>query len=708
MGQDQFNVLWKEEGATAADGAVTHGHLYRYTTGSGVVKLEGIEHLPPVRSNPQGVQMGKDYFLSFPCELGDGPGTATTAGSTTVTLSGAYATTAYGVQAGYLILIEGESNWIEIAAASGSTVTLSSAASTSASGKNYVVAPRGGVKLAGQTSSLTPWWIGIKTPATAATAVVGTSGGSLTTAVAGDYRFKYSYMNAAGRESNASPVQETASTLVGTDDNDKITVTLTAPSPADAQVISYRLYADKDASDNFWFVKEGDWTTTVEVTTDAELTLTGEQAAPSFNDAPLFPMSTMAVWRRRVFGAGDPNHPNWLYFTEQGEDYRESFPLDLRTSEHWHVEFANVGKITALSRQDDRLLIFGERSIYTLGGYRYITDSYNAVTSSDMSPVRICAASGVGCVAPDSLVDVNGERWFWSHRGLYRMLRGCPSKVTNALDAITARVTKASSYLSTATFDLNNDEYILCLPVDDSTTPNLTVRVNVNTLAVMVDDLEMQCVRRVKDDEVHVLSHTGVILKWDTASTYEDGPLGIHSITNEAGTTTTLVCGARFTDYLSSWGTLSGSYVMMLDGPAEGEIREILDVDDANTITLRSAFSAAPGQYRQFYIGGINFEYQFPWIRNESFEPNRKARLHLARLWLESQTTGQHTSVGFRGSDTPGSGTWYDRTTDTRNSIETVVPAKAGIWGKYLQARIRNGRPGQHIVLSGVSLELST
>ena len=703
---DQFNVFLKQEGATAADGAVTHCHLYRYTTGTDVVKLAGVEHLPPVRHNIHAEQVGDDMFLGWPVALGDGSGTVTTAGSTTVTCSGSFFTTAYGVVAGYLILIEGETQWHEIASVDSATqVTLSAAASSSGASRDYVIAPRGGIKLEGGDANLIPRWIGIKAPGTAATAVEANTGGSLTSAVDGDYRFKYTYMNDAKHESNVSPVQAAATTVAATG-TDKVTVTLTAITPADAQVVKYRLYADKDASGNFYFVKQGDWTTEVTVTTDAELTLTGEQEGPTDNDAPLFCCSTFAQWERRVFGAGDPLHPNWLYFTEQGETNQEGFPINLRTSEHWHVEFSRLAKITALYTQGGRLLVFGDRMVYSLAGYKYVTDDYNAPTQSNMSPVRVCPDSGVGCVAPDTVVDVDGDVWFWSHLGLYRMRRGgCPQLVTRALDAITARVTKANAYLSTAAFDLKNKEYVMCLPVDDSTTPNLTVRVNTETLAVMVDDVEIQCVALVKDDEVHALSHTGVIHTWDTAATYTDGLLESVGQVAAGCTTTSIVATAVFTSYTSSWGTLSGSMIQMLTGDAAGEIREILDVDDANTMTVSAAFSAAPAEGDMYAIGGINFEYQFPWMRNEGFAANRVARLHIIRLFLEEQTTGLHTKAGARGSKTPGAGTWTDRTVNTVSKVEAVSPI--GKWGRYVQARVRNYWPGEHVVLVGASMELS-
>lgn len=706
---DEYNILLKQEGATAADGAVTHCHLYQYATGSTVTQLAGITTLPPVRTNPRGIHVGPDLFMGWPVVLGSGTGTVATNGTTTVTFSGSYATTAYGAVAGYLILIEGEPDWIEIAAvAPGSDatkLTLSSAATTSASGKTYCIAPRGGIKLEGGDANLTPRWIGVKVPGTAASAVEADSGGSITSAVDGTYRFRYTYMNDAGHESNMSPVPAAGVAVTGTGST-KVTVTLTAISPSDAQVVKYRLYADKDESGVYAFVKEAAWSTSAVVTTDSELTLTGVRPGPTDNDAPLFCCSYYTMWNRRLVGIGDPAHPNRVYFTEQGEENWEGFPINLRTSQHWYIELVNAPTLTMVDNQDGRLLVFGEREIYTLGGHRYVTDDYNAPTASDMSPIRLCSETGVGCLAPDSLVDVNGERWFWTHLGLYRMGYACPHLVTPALDAITKRVNQTYAYLASATFDFDNREYILSLPLDDNTTNSHTIRVNVDSLAVMVDDVGMQCVRRVKEDEVHVLSNTGVIQKWATADAHKDGPYSLVSSVSAGCTTTSIKAAAAFTAYTSSWGTLSGVPIMMLTGQSAGEVCEILDVDDANTATTRTAFSVAPSQGDLFAIGAINCEYQFPWIRNEKAEPNRASRMHMVRLWLDSEATGEHTEVGYRSSASPsGDPTWNTRYVDTRNTVEKV--AACGIWGRYFQARVRSVWPDEHLVVSGVSIEVS-
>jgi len=704
---DTYNILWKQEGATAADGAGTHGHLYKYTTGTTVTKLTGVEHIPPVKENAQAVQIGDDLFLGFPTDLDVGPGTVTTNGTTTVTCSASYFTTAYGAVVGYLMLIEGETQWHEVSVIGGATsITLSSAATTSGAGKRYCIAPRGGIKLEGNDTSLTPRWVGIKAPATAAGATEADTGGSITSAVDGTYRFRYTYMNDAKHESAMSPVPAAGVAVTGTNTT-KVTVTMTAISPTDSQVVKYRLYADKDGSGNYNFVKEGTWATSITVTTDAELTLDGERPGPTKNDAPLFCCAQFAVWQRRLCGIGDPLHPNWMYFTEQGEDNVEGFPINLRTSEHWHAEFTNAPKLTAITEMDGRLIVFGEREVYQVAGRgRYVTDDYNAPTGTDMTPVRLCAETGVGCVAADTLVDVNGQRWFLTHRGVYRLGAACPAKVTDALDETMKVVNWDYAYRATATLDVENDEYVLSLPVDSSTTNNLTIRINVLTAAVMLDDCAMQCVRTVKDEEVHVLTHEGVVQKWETAATYTDGILGVAGTCAAGCSATSLVATGVFTSYTASWGTLAGSPVIMTSGTYAGEVGEILDVDDADTCTLRVGWSGSPAAGDTFVIGGINFLYEFPWIRNERREVRQIARLHLLRLFLDQQATGAHTLVAGRTANTPTEDATWSENTQTTAAVD-MKEAPIGLWGRYFQARVRNYYPAEHVVVSGASVELS-
>jgi len=234
----------------------------------------------------------------------------------------------------------------------------------------------------------------------------------------------------------------------------------------------------------------------------------------------------------------------------------------------------------------------------------------------------------------------------------------------------------------------------------------LTLRINVDNHAAMLDDVGMQVVRRVKDDEVHVLSHTGVVLKWDTASTHKDGDYGYVGSVAAGCSTTNLVATGVFTSYTSSWGTLSGSPVVMLTGATAGEVSEILDVDDADGVELRTALSAAPAAGDLFCVGGIRAVYEWPWIRGDKGESGRKRRIHGMRLYLDEQTTGAHTEVAARGADSPGSATdWVKREVDTADAVEAY--GGVGVWGKYLQCRVVSQWHDEHLVVTGLGAEVS-
>lgn len=146
--------------------------------------------------------------------------------------------------------------------------------------------------------------------------------------LSGNYSYKVTYVTKYGLESNAGPQSSTISFAAGSGG----TVSLTdIPTSDDAQVVQRNLYRTAGGGTEWLYLAalyDNFTTTYTDTTADGSLAITTPpEAGDSTNDnsPPPDKMGMLAIWRRTVFGAGDPANPDYLYYSN--DDEPEQWPL---------------------------------------------------------------------------------------------------------------------------------------------------------------------------------------------------------------------------------------------------------------------------------------------------------------------------------------------------------------------------------------------
>ena len=144
------------------------------------------------------------------------------------------------------------------------------------------------------------------------------------------YSYKVTFVTKQGFESNAGPQSADLTTSIGV-----ATIDLTAiPVSADPQVIARKLYRTV-AGGSLWLfldrIENNTDTTYTDIITDSTLgDDTPPEAADVSIDHSLPPkMGIIKLWRKTLFGAGDPSNPNSVYYSDVDEP--EAWPV-LNTS----------------------------------------------------------------------------------------------------------------------------------------------------------------------------------------------------------------------------------------------------------------------------------------------------------------------------------------------------------------------------------------
>ena len=149
------------------------------------------------------------------------------------------------------------------------------------------------------------------------------------TILQGTWRYKVTYENSTGTESNAGPASASVTIPVG---GQAGVVNLTnIPISTNTSVIRRNIYRTTSNGETFLYLTPiEDNTTTVytDTVTDGGLGLTQPPMAgdpDSIDSTPPPSANIVHVWKRTVFLAGDPFNPHVLFFSK-GSDF-ESFPL---------------------------------------------------------------------------------------------------------------------------------------------------------------------------------------------------------------------------------------------------------------------------------------------------------------------------------------------------------------------------------------------
>lgn len=141
----------------------------------------------------------------------------------------------------------------------------------------------------------------------------------------GAYQYKVSFNSKYGNESNTGP-----SSVSVTASNHGAFYLSFIPTSEDEQVVSRRLYRTVAGGTLFLFVDEipdNTTTTFVDRIADGSLSEVTAPQAGDFSDdnSPPPNMGIVKRWKKTMFGAGDPQNPQVLYFSD--DDEPESWPL---------------------------------------------------------------------------------------------------------------------------------------------------------------------------------------------------------------------------------------------------------------------------------------------------------------------------------------------------------------------------------------------
>jgi len=199
------------------------------------------------------------------------------------------------------------------------------------------------------------WNMGIAAPVTTTTAGAASAGGSLSI---GTYKYKITYENVFGEESNPSVASNAITTAGG---NKTIPLTAIPVSP-DAQTTKRNIYRTfVDGGVYSYLATIADNSTTTFTDTFADTTLLDAVEEFAFGVPPHFSMIEM--YKGVAFMSGDPSYLSRIYFSYQGR------PASVDSSADYRDLDANDGEIiTGLKRYLTTMVAFKGGSIWNASG----------------------------------------------------------------------------------------------------------------------------------------------------------------------------------------------------------------------------------------------------------------------------------------------------------------------------------------------------
>lgn len=280
---------------------------------------------------------------------------------------------------------------------------------------------------------------------------------------AGTYSYKVTFVNKQGHESNAS-AQSANFTLTAGRSNLSVT---NIPVSADNQVIARKLYRTV-ADGSLWIfvdrIEDNVTTTYNDVIADESLgSLTPPEAGDiSIDNSPPPPMGIIKYWKRTMFGAGDPENPTLLFWSNS--DGVEGWP-QLNNS-------VLDAKITAIYESYSSLIVETE-----LGKWQVSGDSPDFRTDKIIN--------NIGCVGRRAAGETRVDGWAIDRDGMRLYDANNPVKISEPIrdkfDAFNkvyienthSRNSKNNNCIlmcvpGETQFDIMDDNYVYQYPVDET------------------------------------------------------------------------------------------------------------------------------------------------------------------------------------------------------------------------------------------------
>src|SRR5258706_1195012 len=227
----------------------------------------------------------------------------------------------------------------------------------------------------------------------------------------GTFSYKITFISKQGFESNAGP--QTANLLTG---SDVASLELTAiPVSADSQVIARGIYRTV-ADGNLWIfvdrINDNVTTTFSDTLADEALgSLTPPEAGDvSSDNSPPPPFAIIKYWKRTMFGAGNPENPNSLFWSNP--DDVEGWP-QLNTA-------VLDGKITAIYETYSSLIVATELGIWQVSG-----------DNPDFRTDKII--TGIGCVGRRAAGETRVDGWQTDRDGVRVYDANNPNKISEPI-----------------------------------------------------------------------------------------------------------------------------------------------------------------------------------------------------------------------------------------------------------------------------------
>ena len=313
--------------------------------------------------------------------------------------------------------------------------------------------------------------VGITVPA--APTLNETIDGSLT---AGDYLFKYTFVDEDGYESNGGTASATMT--AGANPNDGIKINIAAS--ADAKIAKRRIYRTTVGGSIYYYDGEvADNTTLTYSSTIADTAITLKSVLHTDHNAP--PSAPTLVEKRgsRVnIAVDDDLYVSKNYDKTTGVRSVEYFPS---TS---YFPTGNGQKITGLIEQLNGLPVFTENSIERLVGTDEDNFEYRTAHQKD------------GCIAKRSVVNCKNYVVYLAFDGIYIFDGVSARPIDIGMGGILNKyirdnINYAYADLSCATYF--NNKYMLCIPTGESAVPNITIYYDFETMSFGVYSFAFSC-----------------------------------------------------------------------------------------------------------------------------------------------------------------------------------------------------------------------
>jgi hypothetical protein len=439
-------------------------------------------------------------------------------------------------------------------------------------------------------------WVGIRPPYHAPFAAAATSGGSLAD---GTYGVYVTFRN-PDTASESMPSVVGIVTISGGGGSGKID-SVQLPVSSDPQVKQRRIYvtAINDSAGDAYLMATVDDNTTINYTTDITTVTTSNLLLVKTGREPPPPGPIIAVWKDRLFVAGDPLYPTRLYYSAVGA--LDEFDT---STDYEDVDLDSGDPITALEIMRDTLVAH-------LGDGRVALTA----TGNDAQPFLLQYLDrDKGAVGPKAVAEFEStqvyatERDFFLWDGVNSFNISSPNDpnrpsiqtfVRNQIEPSLRRDIQLATHRT-------KQQFWFALAKDGSTRNDavLVFTFDVGTWSLYDMDVDVLAELEDENDEPWLYGISrGFICKLDTGDA--DGSVAsfaTRSGTATSGTTTTLV------DSTKSWTTnqFKGTYAYWWDASAEVRRKALIASNTATTLTFYDA-TTAPADDDTYVIAGI------PW-----------------------------------------------------------------------------------------------